>query len=200
MTFFWLPPPFRENSRKFRTFSIGRLPLAAWCRCGCLAGWPRARCWSGPPSAASTRPYQGTSSRCVGSRCGRQWEECDWEFRPLFSPHHPPGQDLLEVQCRCPCHLMRKTQGMCDLWLTSVLDAGCRVPKDHKMSSFSLRLNWAFFRHSILFLTSAVIIVLQPQGKSDCRSPQFFLKWSNYHEIFALWYSVYSPSHDSWRL
>ena len=106
MTFFWLPPPFRENSRKFRTFSIGRLPLAAWCRCGCLAGWPRARCWSGPPSAASTRPYQGTSSRCVGSRCGRQSEECDWEFRPLFSPHHPPGQDLLEVQCRCPCHLM----------------------------------------------------------------------------------------------
>ena len=30
MTFFWLPPPFRENSRKFRTFSIGRLPLQTY--------------------------------------------------------------------------------------------------------------------------------------------------------------------------
>ena len=74
---------------------------------------------------------------------------------------------------------------MCDLSLTPVPVAGCLVPVDHDMSSFSLRLDGATFPLSILSPTGAVITVLQIQGESDYRSLQFFLKWSNYNEIFA---------------
>ena len=89
-------------------------------------------------------------------------------------------------------------KGMCDLWLTFLV-AGCRVPKDLEMSSCSLRLDWATFLLFILFMTVAVITVLQLQSESDYCSPQFFLKWRNYNEICAPWYSVYSPAPYSWR-